>query len=56
MMKFVMILTAVSATGSAALAADWPQWGGGPTRNPVSTEKGLPRDVQLRQTHDGKVV
>ena len=28
-------------------AADWPQWGGGPTRNPVSPEKGLPLDIRF---------
>ncbi len=28
--------------GSPAIAADWPQWGGGDARNMVSHEKGLP--------------
>ena len=41
----------------AARAADWPQWGGGPTRNPVSPETGLPLDFQFPRTGDkGKVV
>jgi outer membrane protein assembly factor BamB len=35
-----------------ALAADWPQWGGGPTRNPVSPEKQLPLDFQFLVTDD----
>ena len=48
---------AVFAMTTSASAADWPQWGGGPTRNPVSPEKGLPLDFQLGETDDhGKVV
>jgi outer membrane protein assembly factor BamB len=41
---------------SPSPAADWPQWGGGPTRNAVSLEKGAPHDFQLRVVEDGKVV
>src|SRR4051812_5825975 len=33
------------ATG-AALAGDWPTWGGGPSKNMVSTEKGLPTSAE----------
>lgn len=29
-----------------AFAADWPEWGGSPSRNMASTEKGLPADFQ----------
>ena len=29
---------------TAARAADWPQWGGGPQRNMVSAERGLPAE------------
>jgi len=32
--------------GSAALAADWPQWGGHDDRNLVSGEKGLPASFE----------
>jgi len=32
-----------------AIAADWPQWAGGPTRNPVSHEKGLSLDFSLEE-------
>ena len=30
-----------------ALAADWPQWGGDPSRNMVSSEKGLPVTAEI---------
>jgi outer membrane protein assembly factor BamB len=46
----------VALSLSASPAADWPQWGGGPTRNPVSPEKGLPLDFRFEQTAKGKVV
>ena len=50
-------IAALILSASAASAADWPQWGGGPTRNPVSSEKGLPLNFQFRQTGDnGKVI
>ncbi len=39
----------------SALAADWPQWGGGPTRNPVSLEKRLPLDFKFKEVEDGIV-
>lgn len=45
-------LVAAAALAAPTPAADWPQWGGGPTRNPVSPEKGLPLDFQFRQTDD----
>src|SRR4051812_29780909 len=35
------LLTA-SLIGGASSGADWPQWGGRPTRNMYSPEKGLP--------------
>lgn len=38
-------------------AADWPQWGGGPTRNPVSLERGVLLGFQFPQADEnGKVV
>ena len=54
--------TSLSISGNAcvrllpsALAADWPQWGGGPTRNPVSLEKRLPLDFKFKEVEDGIV-
>ena len=34
------------AVAGAAAAADWPQWGGGPQRNMVSAETGIPDSFQ----------
>jgi len=34
------------ALTSVALAADWPQWGGSPSKNMVSLESGLPVECQ----------
>src|SRR5689334_10118451 len=44
-MKLTAMLTGLALTGAAAVAADWPQWGGTPARNMVSEEKGLPLEV-----------
>jgi outer membrane protein assembly factor BamB len=46
----LLLVTRISA------AADWPQWGGGPTHNAVSLEKGAPHDFQFPVLEDGKVV
>ncbi len=35
-------IAAAALFAGAALAADWPMWGGHPDRNMVSTEKGIP--------------
>lgn len=51
-LAFALVFAAIPP----AAAADWPQWGGGPTRNPVNSEKGLPLDFQFEQTDEkGKV-
>jgi outer membrane protein assembly factor BamB len=34
----------MALAASPALAADWPQWGGGPSRNMASGERGLPAE------------
>jgi len=47
-----LALSALLLSASTSLAADWPQWGGGPSRNPVSPEKGLRLDFQFRLTDD----
>ena len=44
------------ALGISARAADWPQWGGGPTRNAVSPEKNAADRLPApRHVEDGKV-
>jgi outer membrane protein assembly factor BamB len=40
--KISALLSAALALTPAALAKDWPQWGGRPQRNMYSEEKGLP--------------
>ena len=39
----------------AAPSADWPLWAGGPTRNTVSPDKGLPFDFRF-EVADGETV
>ena len=34
------------------LAADWPQWGGTPSRNMVSTETNLPTQADVGKVND----
>ena len=51
-----LVLVVMFLFGSTALAADWPQWGGGPTRNPVSSEKGLPSDFAFEKLDDNDKV
>lgn len=45
-MKAVLALAqvglSVGAVAAGALAADWPQWGGGPERNMAAAESGIP--------------
>src|ERR1051326_455804 len=46
-MRRLLNLAPIVAAGctlclTAAWAADWPMWGGGPSRNMVSSEKNLP--------------
>lgn len=55
--RFAIVALFLALGPIHAPAADWPQWGGGPTRNPVSPEKGLSLDFQFETTDDkGKVV
>ncbi len=44
----------VPLPGFAVVASDWPQWGGGPTRNAVSPEKNPPTDFRLPEFKGGK--
>jgi outer membrane protein assembly factor BamB len=47
--RAVLVGFLVTAPAIAALAEDWPQWGGSNTRNMVSDEKGLPISFQPGQ-------
>lgn len=38
------VSSCLAAVAAGASAGDWPQWGGGPQRNMVSPERGLPDD------------
>ncbi len=49
----VGVVLLIATLGSTA--ADWPQWGGGPTRNAVSTQKNPPTDFRLPEFKGGKV-
>src|SRR5688500_5308737 len=42
-----------TAARYSATASDWPQWGGGGSRNAVSAEKGLPTSFEPGQTKPG---
>jgi outer membrane protein assembly factor BamB len=49
MFKRVLLSAAVMVGASAAVAAaDWPMWGGTPSRNMVSDEKGLPTSWDIK--------
>ena len=39
-----LVVFSCLAAAAVAPAADWPEWGGGPRRNMVSAERGLPDD------------
>ncbi|MEO6246784.1 MAG: PQQ-binding-like beta-propeller repeat protein [Opitutaceae bacterium] len=41
----LFLSVAVLVSASALHAADWPMWGGSPTRNMVSSGKGLPEEI-----------
>jgi outer membrane protein assembly factor BamB len=42
----------IAALVLGAVAADWPQWGGSPSRNMVSAEKGLPAQASVGKIDD----
>lgn len=52
-LRLCLFLSLFTAVGTVA-AADWPQWGGGPTRNAVSRETGAPTDFFFDVTEDEK--
>ena len=43
----------IALAPGAATAADWPAWGGGPSRNMVSGEKNLPAKAELGDAPEG---
>lgn len=45
MKKQTFTLTALAVAAACVQAADWPEWGGRDSRNMVSSEKGLPVDI-----------
>ena len=49
MIRFVLLVGWACLATAAAVAADWPQWGGGAERNLASAEQGLPASF-----HPGK--
>ena len=49
-------LIAAAACAAAAPAADWPMWGGDPSRNMVSAETGIPRTWDLQSGRNVKWV
>jgi len=50
--RFILIFPLLGLFLTTSRAADWPQWGGGPTRNPVSLEKGLPLGFRFADIAD----
>ncbi len=48
MMKRASVLFVLLAAASASLSADWPMWGGTPSRNMVSSMTGLPTTWDLK--------
>ena len=49
----VLAMLALAAWTAAALAADWPQWGGSPGRNMVSAETNLPESFEPGKKQSG---
>ena len=48
MMRNVLIVFMCATASAMVSAADWPMWGGTPSRNMVSDEKGLPTTWDLK--------
>ena len=42
MTRIALVISALIVGAAGALSADWPMWGGTPSRNMVSAMKGLP--------------
>ena len=52
--KTISLAASLASVTSTATAADWPMWGGVPSRNMVSTEKGLNLDINPGKKVKGK--
>lgn len=53
----IWLAAAVAAAGApTAVGADWPMWGGSPSRNMVSAETGIPRTWDIRKREQIKWV
>src|SRR5687768_18438502 len=48
MMRNVLIVFMCATASVMVSAADWPMWGGTPSRNMVSDEKGLPTTWDIK--------
>jgi outer membrane protein assembly factor BamB len=55
MRVLVRIFLALVVPSAACVAADWPQWGGTPSKNMVSDAKGLPQSAKVEMNDDGNV-
>ena len=57
MKRTALLIAFLSVTGAAALHADWPMWGGTPTRNMISAMKRLParQDSSRGQQRGGRL-
>src|SRR5690348_10450834 len=45
--RLCLLLTAFAMLAAVAAAGDWPMWGGTPSRNMVSSERGLPISAEV---------
>src|SRR5688500_5919176 len=56
MNRVFIFITGLVITASVALSADWPMWGGTPSRNMVSPMKGLPMQWDVKSGKNVKWV
>src|ERR671918_2630421 len=55
MKRFALVLS-LTAVSTMAISADWPMWGGTPSRNMVSPMKGLPTQWDVKSGKNVKWV
>jgi hypothetical protein len=56
MKQIAVIVSLLAVGGTAVLSADWPMWGGTPSRNMVSPMKGLPTQWDIKSGKNVKWV
>jgi outer membrane protein assembly factor BamB len=56
MKRAVLFVSFLAVAGTAAVSADWPMWGGTPSRNMVSPMKGLPTSWDVKSGKNVKWV